>query len=323
MKFWQRFSGTHYGHVEAPPLFDAAFARRLERLALRTRDVAAWHNVGEHSSPRRAPSRDLVDFRAYSHGEDPRYVDWNTYARLGELVTRLGETQTEQAVHILLDTSGSMDYGAPGKYWYARRVAAALAYVSLKHLDQVTVVPLTTPAVDGSGPRRGRGAMPAVLRYLERLPVGGASSVSESLRRYIRSTKRAGALIVISDLLSETGQPFVTGALLPYLERDWAVSVIHVLAPEEVNPELHGEFRLVDLELGDELLLALDRQASAAYRDAVGRWAGGLRDHCAAYGAGYLRLVSSSPFEDDLARYLAAGTTARTRAYAQRRTVTS
>ena len=82
------------------PLFDAAFRRRLEQLALRTRQVLAWREVGEHRSPRRSPSREFVDFRAYSQGEDLRYLDWNTYARLGELVTRLGEVSTELTAHV-------------------------------------------------------------------------------------------------------------------------------------------------------------------------------------------------------------------------------
>src|SRR5690348_11139958 len=75
----------------AEPLFDEAFRRRLERLALRTRQTLAWRTAGEHRSPRRAPAREFADFRPYSQGEDLRYLDWNTYARLGELVTRLGE----------------------------------------------------------------------------------------------------------------------------------------------------------------------------------------------------------------------------------------
>lgn len=304
MNVWRAIRGAVGGVEQDPPLFDAAFARRLERLTVRTRNMTAWLNVGEHSSPRRAPSRDLIDFRAYSHGEDPRYVDWNTYARLGELVTRLGDVRSERGVHILLDTSGSMDYGNPGKFWYARRVAAALAYVSLRHSDQVSIVPFTTVPVSAFGPSRGRGAMQPLLRFLTELTAAGLSDGTASLRRYVRATKRAGALIVISDLLAESGQQFVTAALRPYLERDWTVSVIHVLAPEEVASDLRGEFRLLDVELGEELLLSLDQQAVLRYRAAVDRWLVAMRDHCLAYGAGYLRLVTDMPFEDDLARYL-------------------
>lgn len=306
MNLWRAIRGVVPGAEQDPPLFDAAFARRLERLTVRTRNITAWLNVGEHSSPRRAPSRDLIDFRAYSHGEDPRYVDWNTYARLGELVTRLGDVRSERVVHILLDTSGSMDFGSPGKFWYARRLAAALAYVSLRHSDQVSIVPFTTAPMNAFGPSRGRAAMQPLLRFLTQLAAAGQSDATASLRRYARATKRAGALVVISDLLAESGQQFVTAGLRPFLERDWTVSVIHVLAPDEVATGDRGEFRLLDAEVGEELLLSLDQQAALRYRAAVDRWLVAMRDHCLAYGAGYLRLVTDVPFEDDLARYLSA-----------------
>src|SRR6478752_856611 len=107
-------------------LFDAAFRRRLEQLAIRTRQTLAWQAVGEHRSPRQSPSREFVDFRAYSQSKNLHYLDWNTFARLGELVTRLGEVSTELTVHVLVDTSSSMNWGDPNKLDYAKRLAAAL-----------------------------------------------------------------------------------------------------------------------------------------------------------------------------------------------------
>ena len=74
------------------PLFDDAFRRRLELLAIRTRQTLAWRAVGEHRSPRQSPSREFIDFRSYSQGEDLRYLDWNTFARLGEMVSRAVRT---------------------------------------------------------------------------------------------------------------------------------------------------------------------------------------------------------------------------------------
>ena len=46
------------------PLFDAAFRRRLDQMAIRTRQTLTWRAVGEHRSPRQSPSREFVDYRS-------------------------------------------------------------------------------------------------------------------------------------------------------------------------------------------------------------------------------------------------------------------
>lgn len=286
------------------PLFDPDFARRLERLALRSRQVLTWRAVGEHRSPRRAPSREFVDFRPYTPGEDPRYVDWNTYARLGELVTRLGEVSTDLTVHVMLDVSASMDWGEPNKLWYAKRLAAALGYIALWHFDRVVVVPFDTGPREPFGPRRGRPALVALFDYLERLPVGAETELERSLRVYARRARRPGVLLVVSDCLSTTGETLAASALQPFLARDWEVIVFQVLDAREVEPDYAGNLRLEDVEGDATLRVAPDDETLARYRGALDRWLGGLETHCHAYRVGYLRLLTAWPFETMLLRFL-------------------
>ncbi len=294
----------------AEPLFDAAFRRRLEQLAIRTRQTLAWRAVGEHRSPRQSPSREFVDYRTYSQGEDLRYLDWNTYARLGELVTRLGEVSTELTVHVLIDTSASMNWGDPNKLRYAKRLAAALGYLSLWHFDRLVISPFATELGAASfGPSRGRAAIGPLFKYLEQLPAAGGTDFSRPLADYARRQRSRGLLLVVSDLLTpEAGDPIA--ALQPFLERGWDVVIFHVLDPEEVEPGYSGDFRLRDVEAdggGRGLRIMPDEETLAAYRVAFDRWLGEIEDACGIRRVGYLRVLTSWPFETMVLRFLLEG----------------
>ncbi len=291
------------------PLFDAAFRRRLEQLAIRTRQTLTWRAIGEHRSPRQSPSREFVDYRTYSQGEDLRYLDWNTFARLGELVTRLGEVSTELTVHVLIDTSASMNWGDPNKLRYAKRLAAALGYLSLWHFDRLVVAPFDRRLGAGSfGPSRGRAAIGPLFNYLERLPAAGGTDFARPLAEYARRQRTRGLLLLVSDLLTpEGGEPIA--ALQPFLERGWDVVVFHVLDSQEVEPGYTGDFRLRDVEAegGRGLRIMPDEQTLAAYRVAFDRWLGAIEDACSGRRIGYLRVLTSWPFESLILRFLLEG----------------
>ena len=119
-------------------LLDESFLRRLERLNLMTRRGTRAHTIGEHQSRRRAVSLEFADYRHYVSGDDLRRIDWNVYGRSNSLFLKLTEAKEDVAVHLLLDTSQSMDWGEPSKLLYARQLVAALGYLALARFDAVT-----------------------------------------------------------------------------------------------------------------------------------------------------------------------------------------
>src|SRR5258706_5228495 len=131
-----------------PELFDGQFLKKLEMLTLVAKQLFRGETRGERRSTTHGASVEFADFRAYVQGDDFRRIDWNAYARFESLMLRLFVEEQELAVHILLDCSGSMNYGEPAaanKFNYGRRLAAALAYIGLANTDKVS---LTTLAVD-------------------------------------------------------------------------------------------------------------------------------------------------------------------------------
>src|SRR5688572_1734121 len=108
---------------------------RLETLQLGSRRRLSGLYAGEHRSKRHGSSPDFADHRPYHPGDDFRRIDYSVYARLGTLLLKLYEASDELHLRILLDTSGSMREKLP----QARRIAAALGFVSLVNRDPVSV----------------------------------------------------------------------------------------------------------------------------------------------------------------------------------------
>src|SRR5712671_1369524 len=123
----------------AGPILDSPFLKKLERLSLITRRPFAGQMKGEKRSVKRGSSVEFADYREYLPGDDLRYVDWNTAARLEKLFVKLFIEEEDLYLALLVDTSGSMDFGRPTKLHYAARVAAALGYIGLANYDRVSV----------------------------------------------------------------------------------------------------------------------------------------------------------------------------------------
>src|SRR5580704_10898007 len=99
-------------------LLDPDFISRLDRLDILSRKILAGKLRGEKLTRRTESSVDLADFRDYAPGDDPRFIDWNIYARLDRLLLKLFLAEEDFFLHVLMDTSRSCDYGEPNKWMY-------------------------------------------------------------------------------------------------------------------------------------------------------------------------------------------------------------
>src|SRR3972149_2890667 len=104
---------------------------RLEKMELISRKIFRGRMKGERRSPRKGQSVEFADFRNYVPGDDLRFVDWNTYARLEKLFLKMFLEEEDLHFYALIDASTSMDFGEPTKFKYAVQLAAALGFIGL------------------------------------------------------------------------------------------------------------------------------------------------------------------------------------------------
>ncbi|MFN7972282.1 MAG: DUF58 domain-containing protein [Acidobacteriota bacterium] len=242
-------------------LFDNEFLASLEKLSLMTKRARASGDRGTRRGARRGASVEFADHRSYEPGDDYRRIDWNLYARLSKLFIKLYVEEVDLTLSVAVDASGSMAFGTPSKFDTARRIAAALGYVALSGLDRVRIGVASESGYAGFGPARGKRQIFGIFRFLEQATAQGLSDLTKVVAE--QKPGGGGVTVLVSDFLSPTGPSDAVYRLLGARQR---VVLLQVLAPEEIDPELYGDFLLVDSETGAPIEVTAGPRILAAYK---------------------------------------------------------
>ncbi|GIL11349.1 MAG: hypothetical protein BroJett038_00690 [Chloroflexota bacterium] len=280
-------------------LFDETTRRKLEQLMLVARRVRAGAMKGERRSTKRGTSIEFADYRNYVRGDDLRRLDWNIYGRLERPFIKLLEDEEDLAVHLILDVSASMDWPQEGerdrnKFLYARRLFAGLAYMALATNDRLALLATSDTAVQPFGPVRGRGFGLPMLAYVGGLKAAGITDLNAALKDYALRAGRPGLCFIISDLLMPGGYQDGINRLL---SRGYEVGLIHVLSPDEIEPPLGGDLRLVDVETGQAQEVTIDAGMRDLYIKRLEAWREGIRADCVRRGVHYVGVDTGVPWE--------------------------
>lgn len=278
-----------------PTVFDEAFLRQLERLALVTRRAVRGGLAGVRRSAQRGQSVEFTDYRDYAPGDDLRALDWNVYARLERLFIKLFIEEQDVTVHVLLDASASMDGGSPDKLVWAKRATAALAYIGLASYDRVSVAVLGGRAARRLPPVRGTGRIMRLLADLSGVEARpGATDLVAAARHYAAQVSQRGPMLLVSDLFD----PAADRAIGELAATRCDLSVLHVLSDDELDPPLEGDLRLVDRETRATVDITADLGTLDAYRARLETWQQELAAVCQRRDAAYVPVASSLPLAD-------------------------
>jgi len=250
--------------MENSLLFDNEFLQKLERFSILSRKLRKGAVRGEHRVIRKGMSTEFHDYRDYNSGDDLRYIDWNIYGRLDRLLIKLFSGEEDQSVHILLDTSLSMNDGKPSKIDYAKQIAGALAYIAVHSLDRVGITSFSDRMGEIFVPERRLSNMYSMFQYLESIETEGSTSFNKALKEYSQKVKRPGTAVIISDLLDRDG--FEEG-LLSLIYRKFDVVVLQVLSEEELSPDLSGSVKLIDSESDGQIRVSIDKKFTRQYQE--------------------------------------------------------
>lgn len=290
-------------------LLTGDFMRKLDALDILSRKVLRGRMQGERRSKKRGQSVEFADYRNYVVGDDLRRIDWNLYARLDKLFLRLFLEEEDLSVTIALDITASMDHGKPNKLVYAKRIAAALGYVGLAHMNRVSLFSYTHYVREQVMQMRGRRPIPQMLSFLDRQrpPTDGVShrgDLNEVCKRLRLLSRQPGVIILISDFFDKGD---LSDALRYLVDEKYDVYAIQVLSPDEVDPskgEIVGDLSLEDLEDQDRADVSITPALIKRYRQNVQAYCQHVRDTCLRRGISYLATETDVPFENVIMRYL-------------------
>ncbi|MEZ6197704.1 MAG: DUF58 domain-containing protein [Planctomycetota bacterium] len=291
-------------------LLDPAFMARLERIELIARRLQTGEARGDVTTRRRGPGSLFREHKNYSQGDDVRFVDWNVYSRLGELLVKQFDADENLDLTLYVDASGSMDFGQRRKLDFALRIAAIVGYIGLARQASVRLLFLPRRAgEDGGAIFFGKRRVQPFLTALDaRREARGGTDFLREFRAAAGSRRGRGLAIVISDFFSETGYEKGLDFLLHAGYRVGAVQVLDVL---DARPDLDGRLRLADLESPRTLERIVTRRMLDEYEAEVRRWCEGLARFCGRRGIAQVSLDTAWDFDRVLRSLLAGGGFAR------------
>jgi uncharacterized protein (DUF58 family) len=285
-------------------LLDPVAISRAESLGLNARFVVEGYMAGEHKSPYRGFAIEFAQHREYTHGDDPRHLDWKVLGRTDRYYIKQYEQETNYVAHLLLDGSESMKYrsGRLTKLHYGKMMAACLAYLIL-HQRDATALGLFDTTVRDYAPRSDNLAtihhLMARLAAFEPKEQTNLAAVLHDMARQIR---RKGLVILISDFFDDEERVLDGIQHLRFGGNE--VVIFHVMDPWELEFPFTGQIEFEGLEQMPKILTR-PAEIRKSYLREMDHFRRRLRDGCERNNCHYTLVNTAQPLPEVLSAYLA------------------
>jgi len=287
--------------TQTQPLLDPEFLTRLEQLELVSRKIFLGRMKGERRSKRKGQSVEFADYRNYVIGDDLRFLDWNLFARLDKLFIRLFMEEEDLHFYVLLDNSLSMDFGNPTKLRFAKQVAAALGFIGLVNMDRVVIEAFNNRLTQSLPAVRGRRSLWRMMDFLQKIEPAGPSDLKKALRTFSLKCSGKGIVVLLTDFMDKGGYE---DALRYLVTRQLDIYVIQILSHEEIDPEIVGDLKLVDIEDEDVAEITVSAPLLKRYKQNLATFRAALHEFCTRRGITYLFTSNQVPFDRLVLTYL-------------------
>jgi uncharacterized protein (DUF58 family) len=188
-----------------------------------------------------------------------------------------------------------MESGHPSKLLFAKRAAAALGYIGLASEDKVAITSLGGRAGRRQVALRGSGRVFRLLSALSGIVAAdGPTDLMAAARHAGAQLTGRGVIVLLSDLLDPNADRVIRELAATGSE----LIILHVLSPQELDPALEGDLRLVDVETGDGIDVTVDLATLDGYKARLEAWREGFADLAARRRATFVPLSTTVPLTD-------------------------
>lgn len=275
----------------------------LANLELIARTAVDGFLIGLHRSPQYGFSQEFKEYRAYVEGDDPRFVDWNVYARTERTYVRRYEGETNTRLTIVLDASASMGYGssAIAKLQYAKFLAAAFAYLASRQHDPVGLIVFDEQVRQYRPPTSRTGSLAGLIHAIDAVEPGSGTDLIGCFQRFREHLLRRGLVVVISDLYCDPEA--MSKAVQPLAYRGHDIVLFQLLDPQELKPEWREAVVLEDIETRQTMNISPEFLAEE-YGTRMQSHLAALRSAAARAHAEQVLISTDEPLDRALRRYL-------------------
>ncbi len=276
---------------------------RLSNLELVARAVVEGFLIGLHRSPQFGFSQEFVEYRPYVEGDDPRFVDWNVYARIEKAYIKrfLGETNSH--LMLLLDSSASMSYGSANitKFDYGQFLAASLAFMSSQQHDAVGCIVFDDDVVEYRAPSTRSGKLLGVLHAIDNAEASRGTDLGKPFQHFSELSNRRGMVVVISDFYCDAEEMIESVRPLAFKGQD--IILFQLLDPGEINPGFKDAVLIEDLETGETMEVS-KKFIRDQYPKKIQQHIDSISEAATSVGADHVLVDTSEPLDQALHNYL-------------------
>ena len=281
-------------------ILEPAFIRRLEKLSLLSKKIFAGKVQSLRRSTHKGYSAEFSDYRSYEQGDDLRYIDWNIYARIEKMLVKLFVAEEELSLNIIVDNSKSMCCPDDTKLLYAKKIAAALSYISLANLDRVGISAFSSELNIKVFPSRGKKHFFDCVHYLNDMEEESGTNINKALIDFANTMKSPGVVVVISDFFDP--ESYERG-LNYLLHKKYDVNIIQLLSPNELKFNMEGDLRLTDVESEEFMDITVTDKLIENYSGKLDELCRGLERFCLKRGVTYIKASTETNFEELILKY--------------------
>ncbi|MDO8541597.1 MAG: DUF58 domain-containing protein [Opitutaceae bacterium] len=289
--------------LSSAALIDPQALMTIRSLELRARAVVEGFWSGLHRSPYHGFSVEFTEYRQYSTGDDPRYLDWRVFARSDRYFIKKYEDETNLRCHLLVDQSRSMDYGtrAYTKAHYAATLAATFAYFLHLQGDAIGLLTFDEEVRDYLPARHRPGHLRQLMLALEAPTRGRGTDLNAPIERISALIRKRGLVMMISDFLAPIDR--LERNLVAVTAGGHEVVIFQVLDPAELEFALDKPALFEDAE--SQRTIYIDPAAArAAYLKKFKAHCEALAAMCRKLGVTYHQISSGQPLEFALFAFL-------------------
>ncbi len=282
-------------------MIDSSFLKLLDRLSLILNKKVTSNYTGERESKHTGHGMVFKDYIIYSPGDDFRSIDWKVLARTDKLFSRRYEEERNLTVHIIIDTSASMNFGSGKvkKFDYASEIGIGFSYMALKNNERF-VISTFSDSLDVFKPRKGREQLVHIMDFLNKKGAKGVSNFEASLTKYKKLINSKSLVVIVSDFLYPSAE---IAAVLHKLRRH-DVRLIQVLDPVEAELNLDGDYKLKDNETNEVMRTFISPALRKQYLTQMADHQANIKKTCDEIGARFYPFSTSTPIFDAFAYVL-------------------
>ena len=242
--------------------------KKVRKIEIKTKGLSQNIFAGEYHSAFKGRGMTFSEVREYQYGDDIRDIDWNVTARHNRPYVKVYEEERELTVMLLVDVSGSKNFGAVGveKNEMMAEIAATLAFSAIQNNDKVGVIFFTDKVEKFIPPKKGRKHILLVIRELLNFkPESRGTNIGNVLEYLTSALKKHCATFLISDFID--GNDYYKAMSLASRNHD--LTAIQVYDKREATLPNVGLMKVEDAETG---AVKWVNTSSASVRNAYKKW---------------------------------------------------